>query len=369
MSVTLADAVAALQTIAPLHLAEEWDNVGLLIEPSEPRAVKRALLTIDLTDAVAAEAIAADAQLVVAYHPPIFEPLKRIGGKLAALLENRIAVYSPHTALDASPGGVSDWLAEGLGDVFATTPMPARVIGHGERCKLVVFVPASAADEVRDALATRIGAGRIGNYSHCSFNTTGTGTFLGDDSTHPAVGKAGQLEHVDEVRLEMVCDRAHYPQIKRVIDEVHPYEEPAWEMYPLTGDLMSDVGTAKVATLAAAVTLDTLIARIKSHLGLEHVRIASPHPMSHEVTNIAVCPGAGGSVFSGASGIDVYLTGEMRHHDVLAKIEQGSTVILTDHTHTERGYLPTLKRKLREQLGESVTIDVSKVDADPLRIV
>lgn len=373
MSVTLADVTAALQTIAPLHLAEDWDNVGLLIEPSTPQSAERILLTIDLTKAVVTEAIESGAKMIVAYHPPIFAPLKRIDGNLAALIENHVAVYSPHTALDAAPGGVSDWLAGGLADSPQIFPFgsPRDSKPCTTLCKLVVFVPADHVDALRNALVEQCYVGQIGDYTHCTFNVTGTGTFLGGGSTQPTVGKPGELERVDEMRVEMVCNKNYLHDIRAVIRRVHPYEEPAFDVYPLIADGDQPCSVAKHVIINEPATVDEIVNRIKSHLGLDHVRVASPnsHASPQKLNRIAVCPGAGGSLFADDRHAQVYLTGEMRHHDVLAKVEQGATVILTDHTHTERGYLPTLKQKLHEQLGTDVKIDISKVDADPLRIV
>lgn len=373
MSKNIHTVLNALQTLAPLELAEPWDNTGLLLSPSKPRPIDRIMLTIDLTQAVVDEAVARKTRLIVAYHPVIFEPLKRITGKLAALVENRIAVYSPHTALDAAPGGVNDWLADGLapGSEGQRTPLSPH-FAHlpGGSHKLVVFVPTNHVDALRDALS-QIGCGGIGNYTHCSFNLEGYGTFLGNEQTHPVVGMAGRLERVPEIRLEMLCSLDMLPTITSTIHRVHPYEEPAWEVYPIQPVPRDGVGQGRLITLKRPVTLSTLLRRIRKHLNLPHLRVAAPDDVQRgkrKITTIAVCPGAGGSVFKSVTA-DAYLTGEMRHHDVLAKREAGSAVVLTDHTNTERGYLPTLRDNLRKALGKSVKIEIARNDRDPLTIV
>jgi dinuclear metal center YbgI/SA1388 family protein len=379
MAVPLQDLTVALKQIAPLELAEEWDNVGLLMEPSRPRPVRRLLLTIDLTDAVLDEAIRLKSDMIVAYHPPIFEPIKRLthvtfnqaAWRAVRCIEAGIAVYSPHTALDAVPGGVNDWLSQGLGPISrksAWTKASHQPV-H-EAFKIVVFVPLEAADRLRTALAD-CGAGRIGDYRECSFNLQGTGTFMGGPSTRPAVGSKGRLEHIHEVRIEMVCSKTGLPNLIEAIREHHPYEEPAWDIYKLEPKPMRDTGQGRLIYLKRKTPLPELVRRIKRHLGVDLLRVAGPRDMlsgRRPIDEVAVCAGAGGSLFKGTL-FQVYLTGEMRHHDILAKVEQGSAVILADHTNTERGYLPVLKKKLHERLGRLLRIDISKADREPMKIV
>lgn len=269
MANTLASVVAELERIAPLGLAESWDNVGLLIAPAEPSAeeiaVERALLTIDLTETVLAEALELGAQLVVAYHPVIFGGLKRLRRTVPMervvlrAVRSAISVYSPHTALDAARDGVNDWLAEALG------PGP------------------------RVPLAPREG-------------------------------------------------------------------EP-------------ELGMGRTVTLDQPAPLAEVVARIKGHLGLEHVRVAASarHEAGEPIHSAAVCAGAGGSLFEGVRGMDLLLTGEMRHHDVLARAAGGTSVVLCDHTNTERGYLPRLAERLRGACS-GLEVVVSRRDRDPLAV-
>ncbi|MEZ4472462.1 MAG: Nif3-like dinuclear metal center hexameric protein [bacterium] len=251
----------ALGAIAPLALAEPWDNVGLLVEPPAPRPLRRVFLAIDLTEAVLDEALAAEADCVVAYHPPLFNSLKRL---TLSDVKQRIVLravaaglplYSPHTALDAAVGGINDWLLEAFGPLAAVAPITPS-------------------------------------------------------ATEPAAG-AGRL-----------------------------------------------------AVLEAPRPLDDLLPAIKGLLGLRHLRVAAGAPRL--IHRVAVCPGAGGSLFEGLRDVDLLLTGELRHHDVLAHVARGTSVVLTDHTHTERGYLPRLAARLQAATGLDVV--VSQVDDDPLAI-
>jgi dinuclear metal center YbgI/SA1388 family protein len=250
--------VEALDAIAPPRLAAEWDNVGLLLEGT--RAVKRALICVDLTERVLAEALQIDADLIVAYHPPIFQPVGRLtrrsplGRVLLDAVRAGLTVYSPHTALDAAADGMTDWLLGACGEVDQVVPIEPRP------------------------------------------------------------------------------------------------DEPA-------------VGAGRVGVLRQPAPVHQVVARIKARLDLPLVRVAQPEGRGR-VSTVAACPGAGGSVLNRARA-DLLLTGEMRHHDVLARVAAGQVVVLTDHTHTERGYLPTLARRLSGKLP-ALEVRCSAVDADPL---
>jgi dinuclear metal center YbgI/SA1388 family protein len=374
MSTTLDRINTALSQVADPAWAEDWDNVGWLSEPTRPRPVHRIMLTIDLTDAVMEEAIRRKAELIVAYHPPVFTAARRTGQLKPAVvraIEKRIAIYSPHTALDAAPGGVCDWLVEALGRIDHASPInPATDLPPNEQLKIVTFIPHDAVDRVRQAMAER-GAGRIGDYAQCSFGIAGFGTFHGGASTSPAVGKAGRLERAEETRLEMVCGGACLAAAIAALRQTHPYEEPPIEVYAQQPRPRHDAGPGRAARLARPITLNTLVRRIKRYLDLGHVRVAAPDDLrqgSRKIEQVGLCPGAGGSLFEGTV-CQAYLTGEMPHHYVLAKVEQGSAVILTDHTNTERGYLPVYKRKLGRLLGKAVTIHIARADREPLAIV
>ena len=258
--------LSILEQLAPLELAENWDNVGLIVDPREAgdaRGYEHAFLTIDLTASTFAEAIACRADLIVAYHPPIFGGLKRLRHRVPServILEavaRGLTIYSPHTALDAAREGMGDWLAAacGPGDLRPITP--------------------SSAD--------------------------------------PAVG-AGRL-----------------------------------------------------VTLHEPISFDQAVERIKAHLGLSHVRVAAPEPPP-PIRTLAVCPGAGGTLFQGVHQVDLLLTGELRHHDVVARRAAGTAVVLTDHTNSERGYLPVLAQRMRTACP-GLEVTVSERDVDPLAVV
>lgn len=359
-----------LESIAPLYLAEDWDNVGLLISPHRPRRVSRLFLTIDLTQEVLDEALKRKADMIVSYHPPIFSGLKRIGGLHAQLIENRIAVYAPHTALDATRGGMNDFLADGLGigeryPIQPAVDPSARINAY----KIIVFAPRADVARLREVLSKEVGCGVIGDYEQCSYELEGQGTFRGNEKTNPAVGRAGQFETVDEVRFEMTCPAGCLGKAGELIRKYHSYEEPAWDAYSLATKYLSDVGSGRILELKQGVTLKTMVGRVKKHLGLKQIRLAKSPRGAGKVKTIGLCPGAGGSLFQSAPKTDLLITGEMRHHDVLSHNAKGTSVILTDHTNTERPFLPVYKKMILKALGRKIQIDISKRDADPLVIV
>ncbi len=375
MAISLARAVETLQELAPLEYAESWDNVGLLVEPPRPppdvASVSRVLLTIDLTDAVLDEATGCE--LIVSYHPPIFKAVQRlvctdpVARRLATLIQRKTAVYSPHTALDAARGGINDWLVSALGPGQVAPIAEAR---RQAELKVVVFVPEAHVRALRDELADA-GAGVIGNYDSCSFNLRGTGTFRGNADSNPTLGRRQSLETVEEVRLEMVCAAEHLAAIGAAIRRHHPYEEPAWDVYPLEQRPVTGVGIGRRVELETKLTVDEAVARVKAHLGLRYVRLAkSPvHAAGGLIAKAAVCAGAGGSVLGAAGDVDLVVSGELRHHDILAWTARGCSVIVCDHTNTERGFLPVLAERLREAWGQTVSVDVATEDREPLAIV
>ena len=303
MSRTLTDVLTLLERMAPLELAEKWDNAGLLLEPSvaRTRPIARLFLCIDLEERVLDEALAARADFIFAYHPPIFRGLKRLRASapeerlLLRALEAGLPVYSPHTALDAARDGVNDWLARGL-----DAERGAALVAHESNSaptefKLVVFVPRSHVTELRRALVSGLGAGEIGNYAECSYELDGRGSFFANDQASPRVGQRGKLEFVDETRLEMRCPARSLKQVASVIAAHHPYEVPAWDLYPLVRTSNPQLGAGRLIKLAAPISLDDAVVRLKAHLGVKTLRVAASaaHAAGAPITSVALCAGAG----------------------------------------------------------------------------
>ncbi len=376
------DLVREMEWIAPPSYAEAWDKVGLQVGVPERPITGPVLLTIDLTERVLAEACGLGAGAIVAYHPPIWTPLGSLGDSTAqerivrGAIEAGIAVYTPHTALDASEGGITDWLCEGLsaeagkaregviaGDCRALTPSIES--DSEQQVKIVTFAPADSIEQIRGALGTA-GSGIIGNYHLCSFETGGTGTFLPGPGTKPVIGTPGRLERVGEVRLEMVCSKWALALAIETLREFHPYEEVPFDVYELQGKPKRRIGAGRRLTLDQPATIEQLCERFKAHLGRARVRFALAGE-TRTFTTMGVVPGAGESMLGAAAedGCELFVTGEMRHHDIVSALHRGVSVLLAGHTNTERGYLPRLARRLSESLP-GADVRIAKSDADIL---
>ncbi len=377
----VSDIIHAFERIAPLHLAESWDNVGLLIG-DERSAVRKLLLCIDLTAEVVEEARREKARMVMAYHPVIFKPVSRLtaGRTPAAYLAARagLSVYSLHTAWDAAPGGINDVLAGVLG---IEAPRPLEPSLDSGQVKLVVFTPEADVDAVL-AAAFAAGAGRIGDYSECSFSAGGTGTFRGGEGSHPAIGKPGHRENVREQRLEILAPRRCLHKVLEAIRAAHSYETPAIDIYPLEG-YPAGCGMGRIGELVAPTPVAKLISRIKRRTGQRQVQIIPAAtsgrnaPVSATaqlaalppVMRAACCAGAGGELLKSAAaeGATFFLTGEIRHHEALEASRSGMTVICLGHANSERLGLPRLAHQVRELLP-GLTVKVSKADTAGLEI-
>ena len=353
-----------LEQIAPTRHAESWDNVGLLAgDPAQ--AVTNAILAIDYTAAVAAEGEQLGCELVIAYHPPIFQPIKSLtaGSLVFDAIRRGVAIYSPHTALDVAEGGTNDVLANAVG---IGERQPLKLIAHQSmQHKLVVFAPEDAADKVADALFTA-GAGIIGDYTSCSFRANGTGTFFGGKTTNPAVGEKGRLERADEIKIETVVPIAKVEAVIAALRASHPYEEPAFDLQVLAAP-PEGLGMGRIGALKDPSSREEVFGRVKRELGIDHLLVAGPR--EGIVHRAAVCAGACGNLLDEAISqkVDLYVTGEMRHHDAVKAAAAGVTVICTLHSHSERAVLRRLAERLTKDAA-GVIFHLSNEDGDPFGI-
>jgi dinuclear metal center YbgI/SA1388 family protein len=373
-SMRVSNVCDAMESIAPTWLAAEWDNVGLLVGAPDWPAT-RILLTIDLTPQVADEAIAKKSDVVIAYHPPIFRAIKRMqpdrftqDGIAAEMLSRRIAVYSPHTALDAADTGTNATLARLAGIVnavpFTYAQSPLQMF------KFVTFVPEDSLERVSEALFAA-GAGRIGDYSKCSYRLNGHGTFLGGDSTTPSVGKKGRFETVAETRLETLVPMQRLSDVTSALVRTHPYEEPAFDIYPLTNAPTATLGQGRQGRFETPIRLGTLAKSLAKCVGAQAAAMVGKP--SAIVRRGFVCVGSAGSLpFEASTGQcgagDVVITGEIRHHDALRYERCGAAAIVLGHSTSERPVLKPLRSLLIKQMP-GITIDVSRKDRDPIQAV
>lgn len=359
-----------MEEIAPIWSAADWDNVGLLVGcPTWP--ARKVLLAIDLTPDVLDEAITGRFDAVVAYHPVLFKPSARMlldrrttTGLAAEVLSHRIAVYSPHTALDCAPGGTNETLAAlcGLRDVrpFEAATPPVKQL------KLVTFVPVAQLDRVAEALFAA-GAGVIGEYEKCSYRLDGYGTFFGTGGTQPVVGKKGRLEQVEEVRLEVVLPSAKSAQVVAALRSSHPYEEPAFDLYPLKTPPNQNIGQGRIGAFTRPTSLRSLAQLLKRKCRAANVVVigAPRTPLRAAL----ICAGSAGTLPLSIPGRrcgkgDVVITGEIRHHDALAYARCGAAAIALGHWASERPVLLPLSQRLRERLPGTAIV-ISRKDRDP----
>ncbi len=370
----IADIVAFLERLAPLDLAEEWDNVGLLAG-DRSRQTQAVLTCLTLTPDVAREAIERRAGLIVTHHPILFRAVKRLtaddpqGAMLLELIAAGVAVYSPHTAYDSAEEGINQQLAVRLGltDIEPLRPLPAPA-----QCKLVCFVPRTHLAAVQQALWAA-GAGVIGEYSKCSFVLDGTGTFEGSAAAHPTVGRAQRLEDVAEARVEVVCPERLVPEALRSLRSAHPYEEPAYDVYPLKNEA-SRRGTGRMGRLPAGAaagapilpTLADFIALVKTKLAVADVPFAGDP--GRPISRVAIACGSGGEFLPTAIGkkCDVLLTGEARVHTCLEAREAGTGLVLAGHYATERPAMEHLAAVLSREFP-GITAWASESERDPIQ--
>jgi len=304
---------------------------------------------------------------VIAYHPPLFKPISRIladsdgtDSLIHRAIAAGLAVYSPHTALDAAEGGTNDVLA-GLCGLKDVGPFEYVSVGRREY-KVVTFVPFAQLEEVASAMFAA-GAGRIGDYEQCSYRLRGEGTFFGTESTNPQVGRKGQLEHVAETRIEMVCPDKCLPEVVAALRRSHPYEEPAFDIYPLTPE--PEMGIGRIGVLPQGTTLGSLAKLLKR--ATKSQAMMTVGAANTKLRRAAVCAGAAGRLpmeKPRSVDCDVIVTGEIRHHDALSILRAGKTAIALGHWESERLALAPLAERLKTTVG-SIAVVVSRKDAPP----
>ena len=300
---------------APLPLQDGFDNAGLQVGLTDAE-VTGVLLCLDVTEAVVDEAVALGCNLIVSHHPLIFSPLKRVTGAtyvercVIKALANGVAIYSAHTNLDNAPGGVNYRIAAKLGLQNVRILVPKE----GALLKLSVYVPVAHADAVRSALFAA-GCGNIGNYGSCSYNAVGYGTFEAGEGANPFCGSVGSLHKEEEVRIDTIMPAYIKGRVVKALMAAHPYEEPAFDIYPLQNSWNS-VGAGIIGELPVAVGETAFLQQVKDTFAVGSVRHTGL--LGKAVKRVALCGGAGGS-FAGAAvaaGADVYITGEARYHDL-----------------------------------------------------
>ena len=315
----------------PLALQESYDNCGLLV--GDPNSeITGVLVCLDLTDDVMNEAISKNCNLIISHHPLIFSGLKSLTGRneterlvIRAILGN-IAVIAIHTNLDNHYEGVNRMLCEKLGIENAVILKPVTDTLR----KLVTFCPPAYADKLRQAIF-EAGAGQIGNYDSCSFNAPGNGTFRAMDGAKPFVGQQGQLHTEPELRIETIFPAYHENRVITALKKSHPYEEVAYDIYPLSIK-HEQVGAGMTGSLPEAIDAEEYLRHVKKILNTGCIRHTSLK--NKKIKKIALCGGSGSFLIKDAiyCGADIYMTGDLKYHDFFIPENK---MILADIGHYE----------------------------------
>lgn len=351
-------------------MAESWDNSGLQL--GDPLAeISRIMVALDATPAVVEAAIGSGCQLLVTHHPLIFKALNSIssavtpGRQIHAAIRAGLAVISMHTNYDIAEGGLNDLLAERVG---LAGSVPLQVTSSRELAKLVVFVPEEQFDQVRLAMLPH--AENLGAYRDCSFATPGEGTFTPLSGAKPFIGSIGELERVAEKRLELLIDRAGLGRAIKTLVSVHPYEEPAFDLYPLLNE-GAKLGLGRIGRLAEPLSLAAFSARLGENLPSEGLRyVGDPETV---VAKVALCSGGGASLMRCAAraGADVLVTGDVKYHDARDAEELGIALIDAGHFPSEIIMVEEVSGRLASMLAAAGYADCEvvpcRVEYDPFR--
>ncbi len=355
---TVNDVHRLISSWAPPDIAWEKDNIGLQIGDMNA-AVKGILVSLDVTPNVVAEAARRKANLIVSHHPLLFRPPRSIttqdevGRCIRALVERNINLYAAHTNLDFTRGGTSFAIAEALElqnvEFLHTT--------YRVQKKIVTFVPEQHVDAVRNAMAMA-GAGVIGNYDHCSFGTAGRGSFRGNENTSPAIGAKGRLENTTEIRLEMVVNQWDVPKVVTALREAHPYEEVAYDLYPLD-NVSSEFGMGIVGTLKRPMRVRAFLEFVKKRLKVGGLRRGGSN--NTMIRSVAACGGSGAELADAAvaRGADAFITADVKYHDFH---HAHGNILLIDagHYETERPVVDAVVKRLKHEFhAKGITLPVA----------
>lgn len=372
MSTKVDEIINIIENLAPLRYAYQWDNVGLQIG-SRSDEVQRVLITLEVTDEVLEEAVKNNVDMIISHHPLIFSPLKKIikedlkGKLLYKAIRNNISVYSTHTNMDIAPNGLNDYVANLLGlkdmEVLDVTEKSTYY-------KLAIFTPVGHEEKVAEAICSA-GAGHIGNYSNCTFRVNGTGTFLPLEGTNPFIGAQGQGEKVEEIKIETIVPQGNLKSVVKAMLKVHPYEEVAYDIYPLENE-GPVLGIGRMGYLPHAVSIADLANKIKDIFNIEHIKIAGD--LKAHINKVAIINGSGAEYIKLAMhrGCQCVITGDVKYHDAQDAISQGMNVIDMGHYHSEKVFPKLLIDYLSKKVEEkdlNVEIIQSSVDINPFQLI
>ena len=361
---TVQDVIDYLEDLSPLSYAEDFDNVGLLVGDRYGE-VKGILVTLDTLEEVVEEAITNNCNLIVSFHPIIFKGLKKLTGStyvervVMKALKHNIAIFSIHTALDNAIQGVNDMICQKLGLINRKILIPQP----GTIKKLTTYVPKEEAIELREALF-EAGAGEIGNYSNCSFNIKGIGTFKGNDNTTPTIGEKGELREEEEVKITLTFAKHLESKILQALFKVHSYEEVAYEITTLDNK-NQNIGMGMIGELENSMSDDDFLNLVKDQMKTPVIRHSKF--VGKPIRKVAVLGGSGSFAIGAAkkAAADVFITADLKYHDFFTAEDK---IVLMDIGHYESEQFT--KSLLVQYLTKKITnfaIILSKTNTNPVK--
>ncbi|PLX16500.1 MAG: Nif3-like dinuclear metal center hexameric protein [Salinivirgaceae bacterium] len=353
-----------LNTIFPPQFQESYDNSGLIVGREE-HEINKALLTLDVTEEVLEEAIDQKADIIIAHHPIIFKPLKKIGTQteidniVRKAIKNDIAIFAAHTNMDSAKGGTNDKLCNllDLKDCKVLSPIESYLY------KIVVFVPDQQANDVRKAIFDA-GAGHIGEYDSCSYNIKGEGTFRAGENTNPYVGKKGEIHHEAEIRIETVVPKHNLHKAIDKMIKAHPYEEVAYDIYPLENNYEA-AGLGRIGVLKEPMDEKEFLKYVKERLNADHLRYSGS---AKKIQKVAVCSGSGAFLNRQAimANADAYISGDFKYHE-FQEAAKGLFVIDAGHYDTEKYVKDIFYEHIMEKFPK-FALYLSKVNTNPINL-
>ncbi|HET8885148.1 MAG TPA: Nif3-like dinuclear metal center hexameric protein [Salinimicrobium sp.] len=357
------DIINAIEELAPINYAEEFDNVGLLVGSSQNK-VTGTLITLDTLEAVVDEAIEKNCNLIISFHPIIFSGLKKLNGSdyvektVIKAIQNKIAIYAIHTALDNCFEGVNNAICERLNLLNRKILIPKKFTIQ----KLTTYVPVSNIEQVRNALFD-VGAGGIGDYDNCSFNIEGIGSFKGNERAKPSIGEIGEMRYEKEVQLNVTFPKHLTAPILKKLFEEHPYEEVAYEIISLE-NTNQNIGMGMIGNLPEVMNEKDFLKLVKQKFNCGIVRHSKF--LNKPVQKIAVLGGSGSFAIEAAkrAEADIFITSDLKYHDFF----KAENIVLADigHYESEQFTKNLLFSYLTKKLPNFAFI-LSNTDTNPIK--
>lgn len=356
-----------IEKTAPTNLAESWDNVGFQIG-SKRQDIKKVLTTLDINPEVVKEAIEKEADMIVSHHPYFFRKVGFIdyddtrGQMTKDLIKNDIVVYSAHTNLDKAENGLNHFMAEKLG-LKNTKPLSPDDKNH-QLYKLAVYGPEEIRENVLNVLEENHCGSTSDKYDTCTFTSAGESTFRPLEGSNPYLGETDQLERVNEIKIETILEKNQIDKVLREIDKVHPYEEVAYDLFPVElRNIPKKDGLGRIGNLSQKMKAEDFIDFLKEKFDVDTLREAGPRPDT--VKKVALCTGAGAEFIRTAKnkGADVYITGDLKYHDAQNAHEMKMWTLDAGHFGTEKE-APVLLAQILKDLDNEIEIITSDVGSD-----